>query len=208
MTSPEAQAALPWPTVAAVADVVTEDLGAGADNRPSFYADPVAWLTTAAVTRALARCDRGTGPCPDVGVVVMSATCTAPTMAVIARTASRSRVSPLKFAGANPGILAGLPCIRGQFHGPSLVLSTEPAVSVDTALCVAVHWLWTRQSRYAACVAHTRPGGGHRVRCVVLGGPDGASRQGQEGQEDTAHVRRLLTETAGHAVRHTGQETP
>jgi Beta-ketoacyl synthase, N-terminal domain len=188
--------AAPWPPVIAAAELAVDDPGDSAVNRPSFYADPVAWLTAAAVARALDGHAHELGTEPDVGIVVMSATCTAPTMAVIARTVGRSRVSPLKFAGANPGILAGLPCIRGQFHGPSLVLATDPAASVDTALCVAVRWLRTRQARYVVCVAHTAPAGRHLARCAVLDGSGGFSRE-----EDTAHVRRLLTGTAEPAER-------
>lgn len=156
--------------------LTVEDPAQCADNRPSFYADPVAWLVTRAVEQAL------DGPLErdQVAVLVMSGTTTRPTMAGIADKAARGRVSPLRFAGANPGILAGLTCIQWGFTGPSLVLANDPADALDTAAAVVDLWLDSGQARHVVCVGHRADPNGHRVRCVVVGLPDDrAERLGQ-----------------------------
>ena len=48
------------------------------------------------------------------------------TLTAIAGTAARGFVSPLRFAGANPGVLAGLACIRWKLRGPSLTFAMAP----------------------------------------------------------------------------------
>ncbi|QUQ68331.1 hypothetical protein [Kutzneria sp. CA-103260] len=148
--------------------LMVEDPAQCADNRPSFYADPVAWLVARAVEQTL------TEPVErdQVAVLVMSATTTRPTMAGIADKAARGRVSPLRFAGANPGILAGLTCIQQGFTGPSLVLANEPADALDTAAAVVDSWLDSGQARHVVCVAHRADPNGHQARAVVVGGHD------------------------------------
>ncbi|MGI5500348.1 hypothetical protein [Lentzea sp. CA-135723] len=160
-----------------------EDLSRHAANKPSFYADPVAWLAAAVVGDALERCREeldGT----DVAVLAMSATATASTMAGIADGSARGRVSPLRFAGANPGLVAGLPCIRWGLRGPSLVLAMHPGHAVQAALCVARHWLESAQARHVVVVGHELDENVHTVRSVVLA----------PGRDRPAHVSALLTE--------------
>jgi hypothetical protein len=151
--------------------VTVADPAQCSDNRPSFYADPVAWLVTRAVEQVLdgtyvpAELDK-------VAVLVMSGSTTRPTMAGIADKAARGRVSPLRFAGANPGILAGLTCIQWGFTGPSLVLANDPADVLDTAAAVVDSWLDSGQARHVLCVAHRTDPNGHRARCVIVGAED------------------------------------
>jgi 3-oxoacyl-(acyl-carrier-protein) synthase len=110
---------------------LTDDLAAR-HSRPSFYADPAAWLAVEAVAAALdqAALDQAaaavTAAAEEVGVLAVSATATTHTMRGIRRTAATGRVSPLRFAGANPGSLAGLVCLQYGFRGPSLTLSMHP----------------------------------------------------------------------------------
>lgn len=156
--------------------LTVEDPVRCADNRPSFYADPVAWLVVRAVEQALDEPLQS----DQVAVLVLSDTTTRPTMAGIADKAARGRVSPLRFAGANPGILAGLTCIQWGFTGPSLVLANDPADALDTAAAVVDCWLDSGQARHVVCVAHRTGPNGHRARAVVVGAQDDrADRLGQ-----------------------------
>ncbi|ORT56735.1 beta-ketoacyl synthase N-terminal-like domain-containing protein [Streptomyces sp. CB03238] len=188
-------------TLIATAALCVEDPRAGSANRPSFYADPVAWLTTSTVARALRAEGAGILHTPDeVGVIAMSETCTRPTMETIAGAAGRSRVSPLKFAGANPGLLAGLPCIQWTFRGPSLVFAMAPDTAADTALSVAEHWLSSGQARYAVCVAHAVRDGAHHTRCVILGGPHASDAGPAAHASSPARIRALLAEPGAAAA--------
>ena len=162
-------------TVVSTGEARSADLAGCSRNGPSFYADPVAWLVTAAITGAI---ERGpldvTAAADEVAVIVLSRGCTTPTMRTIAGTAGRGLVSPLRFAGANPGVLAGLPCITHALRGPSLVLATPVADGLAVAAVVAGSWLVTGQARYVLVAAHERDAGGHAVRCVLLRAARGA----------------------------------
>jgi hypothetical protein len=148
------------------------DPAAFARNGPSFFADPAAWLVTAAVADALDACPENVLARPDAaGVIVVTQRCTAVTLQAIARTAGRGMVSPLRFAGANPGILAGLPCITYQLRGPSLVLATDPATGVPAAAAVAASWLSLRQAAYVLVAVHLAREGQHAARCAVVRTP-------------------------------------
>lgn len=138
-------------------------------NGPSFYADPAAWLVVAAVRAALA--DGASAVCSTsdtVGIIVVSNTGPITTMRDIARSARSGRVSPLRFAGSNPGILAGLPCITWKLRGPSLTLSMDPLAGLVAAPPVAVGWLRTGQARTVIMAVHTPVGTGQEVRCAVV----------------------------------------
>jgi hypothetical protein len=151
-------------------------------------ADPVAWAVTAAVADALARStaqvraavDGGSGTAAAaIGVIVVSPQCTATTMRAIARTAERGLVSPLRFAGANPGVLAGLPCITWRLRGPSLVLGSDAETAVPVAAVVARSWLDLGHAGYALVAVHSLSGAGHEARCAVLR----AARPDEPGEE-------------------------
>jgi Beta-ketoacyl synthase, N-terminal domain len=165
--------------------VIADRTVAGADprgysrNAPSFYADPAAWLVVAAVQEALAACAENPLSTPDeVGVVAVSPVCTAHTMRAIAHSAADGLVSPLRFAGASPGILAGLACIRWKLRGPTLTLTMDPASGLDIAATVAGGWLRDGQARYVLVAAYDIEGERHVARCTVVRGrrpgePDG-----------------------------------
>jgi hypothetical protein len=122
-------------------------------NRSSFYADPVAWLMDAAITRAVDAAGDRRPPADHTGVVVVSAHATLGTMRSVARAASRGRVSPLEFAGANPGSLVSIACISRGLRGPTLLLTMEPDDGLAVASTVAAGWL--RAGRAAAVVVGT-----------------------------------------------------
>ncbi|RKT17040.1 hypothetical protein BX285_1404 [Streptomyces sp. 1114.5] len=151
-----------------------------ARNAPSFFADPVAWLVAAAVERALEASPDDLTAQPDhVGVVALSGDCSAITMAAVAASASRGMVSPLRFAGSNPGVLAGLPCIRWKFRGPTLTLSMPPEHGLPAAAVAASAWLRGGQARHVLIATHLVEDGVHVARCAVTRatGPGGDGRQ-------------------------------
>ncbi|MFD7668967.1 beta-ketoacyl-[acyl-carrier-protein] synthase family protein [Streptomyces sp. NPDC059788] len=153
--------------------VTVDDPATCSANRPSFYADPVAWLVTAAVEAALdesGRREEVLAARNAVGVVVLTGTRPLPTSRLLAAQAADGRTSPLRFAGANPGILAGLTCIRWGLRGPSLVLAAAEDSAVDAALTVADAWLRSGHTRYVIGVRHqVRADGRHTAACAVLG---------------------------------------
>ncbi|MCC3772573.1 polyketide synthase, partial [Streptomyces sp. UNOC14_S4] len=109
------------------------------------------------------------------GIVVMSATGSEQTMRVIARSVPRSRVSPLRFAGANPGVLAGLSALRHGLRGPSLLLAMHPDAATPVALTVIDGWLADGQARHVLLAGLEPTSDGHLCRCQVLTGA-GADR--------------------------------
>jgi hypothetical protein len=151
------------------ASVVTGTPAEFSRNASSFFADPAAWLLVAAVEQALADCPEPVLAAPDeVGVIVVSDRCTLLTMDAIAATAARGLVSPLRFAGANPGVLAGLPCIVLGLRGPTLVLTMDPADGAGPATAVAASWLRAGQARHLLLAVYSLVGGGHVARCLIL----------------------------------------
>ncbi|MFI6520848.1 beta-ketoacyl synthase N-terminal-like domain-containing protein [Spirillospora sp. NPDC050679] len=170
-----------------------------AENKPSFYADPAAWMIASAVERALdepsadvraavlARPDR-------VATIVTCAAASLPAARAIARTAGRGRVSPLRFAGANPGILAGLTCIRLGLRGPSLVLDGDPDRTAPTALTVARDWLRRGRARHVVLATYAGHPGGHTVACALV---IGAATRDAADRDDSAEALRLLAAAPG-----------
>src|SRR5690242_3810031 len=93
-------------------------------NGPSLFAPPVAW----AVAHFAHALIGGEGELSrrDAGLVVASDECSLSTIREIARTAARGAVSPLRFAGASPSIVAGLPALEQNLRGPTLCLTMPP----------------------------------------------------------------------------------
>ncbi|GGQ65139.1 beta-ketoacyl synthase N-terminal-like domain-containing protein [Couchioplanes azureus] len=148
---------------------LTDDIAAR-HSRPSFYADPAAWLAVEAVAAALGEAGAAVAQAgEDVGVLAISATATTRTMRAIRRTAAAGRVSPLRFAGANPGSLAGLVCIEYGFRGPSLTLSMPPEQAWPVPV-IRQDWL-DGPCRYVVTVTHRGgPEGPEVAEAVVHGG--------------------------------------
>jgi hypothetical protein len=141
------------------------DLSTIRQRNASFYADPVAWLTVSALEQALEQADsspditaRGT----EVGVLAVSDHATLHTMRTVAAGTARGRVSPLRFAGANPGSLAGLSCITFGFHGPTLMLSMSPKAAESVVIHVVSSWL-DSGCRYVVVNEHTVDSSGNHI---------------------------------------------
>jgi hypothetical protein len=155
-------------TIVGSGTVSTGDPPSLSRNAASFYADPAAWLVTAAVQRALDDCAEDVLGEPDeVAVIVVSSRGTEATMMGIARSARAGRVSPLRFAGASPGILAGLPCARLGLRGPSVMVTMSGRDGLATAALLADSWLRAEQARYALVVSHRQDDDRHHAQCLV-----------------------------------------
>jgi hypothetical protein len=144
------------------------DPAAFARNGPSLFADPVAWLVCDAVDRAVEESRQDLAGLRDqVGIIAVSEFATLGTMRSIAHTARNGRVSPLRFAGSNPGALAGVPCLSRGFRGPSLTLSMSPADGVEPAVAIASGLLSSGAASHLILAAHT-VGVEHVARCVIV----------------------------------------
>lgn len=163
-------------------EIVTADTDEFSRNRSSFYADPVAWLMAAVARQAIERCPddladllRGTDDttADRVGVVMISETCSLSTISSVQAGVARGRVSPLRFAGANPGGLTSLVCIEWRFRGPTLTLAMSPADGLAPAKIVARAWLVGGQADHVLLGVHRvvdgPDGPRHIGRCAVLG---------------------------------------
>lgn len=151
------------------ADVVCADPDAFSRNSSCLYADPVAWLAVETARRALARTPDVLDARDDTAVLAVSEHGTLDTMRDIAARMRAGRISPLRFVGANPGLLAGAVCLEWRLRGPSLTLTMPPALGVDTAQVVAGGWLRRGQARYVLLLTHELCGPEHATSCRVLG---------------------------------------
>lgn len=123
--------------------------GIKARNRPSFYAAPVAWAV-ADFTRSLV--EEAGGIVPDhTGMIVASDECSLDTIRELSRTAAEGSVSPLRFAGASPSIVAGLPALQLGIRGPTLAL-TMPPDHASSAILAMINF-WFRYGSIAAVIA-------------------------------------------------------
>src|SRR5215467_9919576 len=95
-------------TVMVVKTAIYSDIKAR--NRPSFYATPVAWAA-ANFTQSLIEDAGGIEP-HRTGMIVVSDECSLSTIRDLSRTAEQGTISPLRFAGASPSIVAGLPALE------------------------------------------------------------------------------------------------
>ncbi|CAM5276674.1 coronafacic acid synthetase [Streptomyces pilosus] len=161
-------------------DAYREELTAVRSRVPSLYADPLAWLVADAVEPALAECAADVRAArEDVAVILVSAHCTLHTMDAVARSLPAPRVSPLRFAGANPGSAGSLLCLLHGFRGSSLTFSMTPEDGLPAARTVARSWLRSGSASYVVLCAHQRHGEkGHSVRCAVLAPAVGDTRAG------------------------------
>ena len=140
-----------------------------------FHADPVAWLVSDATGAVLRRA--AAGPEPPVegghtGVIAVSCEATRHTARALAG-ASRDgrRVSPMRFAAANAGSIAGVACIVHGLTGPSLVLSMPPVDARAVAETVARSWLESAACRAVVLAEHTSGAAGHVVLGALLALP-------------------------------------
>lgn len=125
-----------------------------ARNRPSMYADPVAWAVldfASTIIEELGDVERA-----NVGLLAISDVCSLSTMRLLSDSSKNGKISPLRFAGANPGIIAGLTAIEYKLRGPSLVLTMSPERAVAVVLPVLKYWIEQNGVAKVILVAHEK----------------------------------------------------
>lgn len=144
-------------------------------NAPSLFATPLAWAA-ADFTQRLVEGEVGLQP-HRTGIVVVSDECSLQTIRELSRSAANGIVSPLRFAGASPSIVAGLPALEQGLRGPTLCLTMTPEHASGAILALIAYWLRYSDIVSVLAIAHHRPGaGGHLLKGLVAGSVDDALR--------------------------------
>jgi hypothetical protein len=159
------------------------------------YADPAAWITAAAVARAVGPVKDSLASVRDhVGVIVASNEGPSETMAVVADAAVNGFSSPLRYPAANPGSLAGVTCIVFGFRGPTLNFILPPARAVLPGLHLAREWLLRRSVHYVVlAVCGRRASAGLLGRCLLVSTEDSSPVAGVRLREkDTVWLSTIL----------------
>lgn len=124
-----------------------------ARNRPSLYATPVAWAT--ADFAQLLIDDDGGGIVPHhTGMIVVSDECSLSTIRDLSRTAAQGTISPLRFAGASPSIVAGLPALQQGIRGPTLSLTMSPNHASSAIVATIDYWIRYSNIVSVLAIAH------------------------------------------------------
>ena len=120
-------------------------------NRPSFYATPVAWAA-ADFTQSLIEDEGGIVP-HQTGLIVVSDECSLSTIRELSRTA-QGTISPLRFAGASPSIVAGLPALQHGIRGPTLSLTMPPDHASSALVALITFWITYSDVMSVIAIAH------------------------------------------------------
>jgi hypothetical protein len=121
-------------------------------NRPSFYAPPVAWAT-ANFTQSLIEAEGGIEP-HQTGMIVVSDECSLSTIRELSRTAAQGTISPLRFAGSSPSILAGLAALEQGIRGPTVCLTMSPAHASSAIVALINYWMKYSNIVSVIAIAH------------------------------------------------------
>jgi hypothetical protein len=121
-------------------------------NRPSFFATPVAWAA-ADFTQMLIGDDGVIVP-HHTGLIVASDECSLGTIRELSRTAAQGTISPLRFAGASPSIVAGLPALQQGIRGPALSLTMPPDLASSAIVAVIRSWINYGNIASVIAIAH------------------------------------------------------
>lgn len=141
-------------TVMAVKTAVYTDIQAR--NKPSFYATPVAWAV-ADFTQMLIEDEGGIVP-HQTGLIVISDECSLSTIRDLSGTAAQGTISPLRFAGASPSIVAGLAALQQGIRGPTLALTMPPAHASSAIVAMIHYWLSYSNIVSVIAIAHYKQG--------------------------------------------------
>lgn len=123
-------------------------------NRPSFYATPLAWA--AANFTQLLIADEGVIVPHHTGMIVASDECSLSTIRELSRSAAQGTISPLRFAGASPSIVAGLPALQQGIRGPTLCLTMPPDHASSAIVAMIKFWITYSNVVSVIAIAHWR----------------------------------------------------
>jgi hypothetical protein len=147
-----------------------------ARNKPSFYATPVAWAA-ADFTRLLIEDAGGIVP-HHTGMIVVSDECSLSTIRDLSRTAAQGTISPLRFAGASPSIVAGLPALEQGIRGPTLALTMPPDHASSAIVALIDYWIKYGNIVSVIAIAHYKQGEGrHLFKGLIARSADDELRQ-------------------------------
>jgi hypothetical protein len=147
-----------------------------AQNRPSFYATPVAWAT-ADFTQSLIGDEGGIVP-HHTGMIVVSDECSLSTIRDISRTAAQGTISPLRFAGASPSIVAGLPALQQGIRGPTVCLTMPPEHASSAIVALINYWIRYNNIVSVIAIAHFKLGERrHLFKGLIAGSADDELRE-------------------------------
>jgi hypothetical protein len=130
-------------------------------NRPSFYATPIAWAV-ADFTRSLIDDEGGIVP-HHTGMIVASDECSLYTIRELSRTAAQGTISPLRFAGATPSIVAGLPALEQGIRGPTVTLTMPPEHASSAIMAMIDYWFGYSKMTSVIAIAHHGLGEGRHL---------------------------------------------
>ena len=147
-----------------------------ARNRPSFYATPVAWAA-ANFTQLLIDDEGGIVP-HHTGMIVVSDECSLSTIRDLSRTAAEGTISPLRFAGASPSIVAGLPALEQGIRGPTVCLTMPPRHASSAILALINYWIRYNGISSVIAIAHYKQGENrHLFKGLIARSADDELRQ-------------------------------
>jgi hypothetical protein len=122
------------------------------------YADPAAWITAAAVSRAVVAIKEELAAVhDDMGVIVVSDEGPQETIQTLDEAAATGFSSPLRFPAGNPGSLAGVACILHGFRGPTMNFIMPTPSGVPVGLALAAGWLQRGVCASVVVAACARP---------------------------------------------------
>src|ERR1041384_4260595 len=91
-------------------------------------------------------------------MIVVSDECSLSTIRELARTAAQGNISPLRFAGASPSIVAGLPALEQGIRGPTVCLTMPPAHASSAILALINYWINYSNIVSVIAIAHYKLG--------------------------------------------------
>ena len=123
------------------------------NNKPSLYADPLAWGVVNFIENSFSKTQINFDS-ENTAIIVVSDTCSKETIEKLYPLYKKGRSSPLKFAGANPGVLAGLASIIFKFRGPSIVLAMMQQHSGNALYALTKYWFTHEQASQVFVITH------------------------------------------------------
>ena len=145
-------------------------------NRPSFYATPVAWAA-ATFTQLLIGDEGGIVP-HHTGMIVVSDECSLSTIREVSHTAAQGTISPLRFAGASPSIVAGLPALEQGIRGPTVCLTMPPGHASSAIVALIDYWIRNCNIVSVIAIAHYKLGESrHLFKGLIARSADDELRQ-------------------------------
>ena len=137
------------------------------------YADPAAWITANAVTRAVAGAESLLAEWRhEIGIVAIGDQGPGKSMADVQAAAVTGFSSPLHYAASSPGTLAGVSCIAFGLRGPTMNLTMPPQDGIPVAMMLCAGWLARRAARFMiVATCHTGSSGTTVSRAMLLAPP-------------------------------------